>query len=175
MSRPDRDERVDPAAFKTAFRDHPAGVAVLTADAGQGPVGLTATSVFSASVDPPVLAFSISDMSSSTPSIAAADTLVVHLLAAGDVDLAVLCSTSGIDRFADRRLWDRLPTGEPFFPSASRWLRVRPLTRMTVGTATIISALALQAGGSEGVLHGEPLVYHDRHWHRLGETSRLQH
>ena len=31
--------------FKAAFRNHPGGVAVITADAGNGPVGLTATSV----------------------------------------------------------------------------------------------------------------------------------
>lgn len=34
--------------FKRAFRNHPAGVAIITADAGEGPSGLTATSVFSA-------------------------------------------------------------------------------------------------------------------------------
>ena len=34
-------------AFKAFFRGHPAGVAVITADAGDGPVTLTATSVAS--------------------------------------------------------------------------------------------------------------------------------
>jgi hypothetical protein len=37
--------------FKSAFRNHPAGVAVITADAGYGPVGLTATSVISVSAE----------------------------------------------------------------------------------------------------------------------------
>ena len=33
-----------PEQFKLAFRHHAAGVAVVTADAGDGPVGITATS-----------------------------------------------------------------------------------------------------------------------------------
>lgn len=39
--------------FKSAFRNHPAGVSVVTADPGDGPVGLTATSVISVSANPP--------------------------------------------------------------------------------------------------------------------------
>lgn len=168
------DGHLDTADFTALFRGFPAGVAVLTADVGAGPVGLTATSVMSASAAPPVLAFSISDLSSSTPTLAAADTVVVHLLAASDMDIAVLCSTSGIDRFADHRLWGRLPTGEPYFPTAHHWIRARPFARMGAGTATVVAALALQAGGSAGGSTLEnPLVYHGRQWHGVSEASKL--
>ena len=57
-------------AFKRAFRNHAAGVAIITADAGNGPVGLTATSVFSVSAEPALLVFSVSDDSSSVRSYA---------------------------------------------------------------------------------------------------------
>ncbi len=97
--------------FKAAFRNHPGGVAVITADAGNGPVGLTATSVISASAEPAILAFSVSEFSSSTPTILSADTVVVHFLSAEQVGIAKLCATSGIDRFADTSLWSRLETG----------------------------------------------------------------
>src|ERR1700712_2067372 len=90
-----------PDAFKLAFRNHPAGVAVITADAGDGPVGLTATSVFSVSAEPALLVFSISALSSSAPTINRADTVVVHLLGADQLELAKLFSTKGADRFAD--------------------------------------------------------------------------
>lgn len=169
---------IDADQFKAAFRNHPAGVAVITADAGHGPVALTATSVFSVSAEPPVLVFSISDLSSSTPTIAAASTVVVHLLDHHDLDLAVLCSTSGIDRFADTRMWRRLSTGEPFFPAARRWIRARPIDRMTAGRSTVLSVLAVETGESQrtdgaAVPDEEgPLVYHDRAWHRIGDHSR---
>lgn len=99
--------------FKNAFRRHPGGVAVITADCGSGPVGLTATSVTSLSANPPRLIFTVTDASSSAPTIIESVTAVVHLLDSEDLPLAQLCATSGIDRFADTALWDRLPSGEP--------------------------------------------------------------
>jgi flavin reductase (DIM6/NTAB) family NADH-FMN oxidoreductase RutF len=95
--------------LKAAFRNHPAGVAVITADAGDGPVGLTATSVFSVSAEPALFVFSLSSQSSSAATIFRADTVVVHLLGAHQLHVARLFSTSGVDRFADARRRARDP------------------------------------------------------------------
>lgn len=161
--------------FKVAFRNHPAGVAVITADAGEGPVGLTATSVFSVSAEPPLLVFSLSSQSSSAPTIRRADTVIVHLLGAEQLEIAKLCATSGIDRFADTTIWDRLITGEPYFPAASTWIRGRIINRMEAGGSTVVAVHALQAKSPEiEAIGGEsPLVYHNRTWHRLDERSRI--
>jgi len=161
--------------FKLAFRHHPAGVALITADDGTRPVALTATSVFSASAEPPLIVFSISDLSSSTPVIDAAETLVVHLLSADQIDLAKLGSTSGIDRFADTSIWGRLPTGEPYFPAARTWIRGRIIDRMRAGMSTIVAVHALEARLplDEAAENAAPLVYHNRTWHGIGEHSRL--
>jgi flavin reductase (DIM6/NTAB) family NADH-FMN oxidoreductase RutF len=161
------------ADFKLAFRNHAAGVAVITADAGNGPVGLTATSVFSVSAEPPLLIFSISSASSSAPTIRSADTVIVHLLGADQIGLAKLCATSGIDRFADRTIWDRLLTGEPYFPSAHAWIRGKVINRMEAGTSTVIAVHALQAKLPEDAGDAAPLVYHNRRYHSLGEHSRV--
>lgn len=159
--------------FKGAFRNHAAGVAVITADAGDGPVGLTATSVSSISAEPPLLIFSLSGQSSSAPTIARADTLVVHLLGSEQLEIAKLCATSGIDRFADDSLWERLESGEPYFPSAHAWIRGRVIDRMTAGNSTVIAVHALQAKLADGASGSDPLVYHNRTWHRLDENSAL--
>ena len=66
------------AEFKLAFRHHAAGVAVVTADAGDGPVGITVSSLFSVSAEPPLMVFSISNSSSSAPTVLRAESLVVH-------------------------------------------------------------------------------------------------
>ncbi len=131
--------------FKGAFRNHAAGVAVITADAGSGPVGLTATSVFSVSAEPPLLVFSISNLSSSAPTLREADSVVVHLLGADQLHIAKLCATSGIDRFADTSIWDRLPTGEPFFPGAQFWIRGTVVNRMPAGGSTVFAIQAREA------------------------------
>lgn len=161
--------------FKAAFRNHPGGVAVITADAGNGPVGLTATSVISASAEPAILAFSVSEFSSSTPTILSADTVVVHFLSAEQVGIAKLCATSGIDRFADTSLWSRLETGEPYFVQAGSWIRGRIVNSMNAGGSTIVAIEALEASPalSGDAEPGTPLVYHNRAWHALGEASLI--
>jgi flavin reductase (DIM6/NTAB) family NADH-FMN oxidoreductase RutF len=163
-----------PDEFKLAFRNHAAGVAVITADAGDGPVALTASSVFSVSAEPPLLVFSLSNHSSSAPTILRADTLVVHLLGAEQLHIATLCATSGVDRFADTELWARLATGEPYFPSTHAWIRGRIIDRMAAGSSTIIAVHALESKVSTDESGSDPLVYHNRTWHSLGEHSALR-
>lgn len=161
--------------FKTAFRNHPGGVAVITADIGNGPVGLTATSVISASVAPNILAFSVSEHSSSTPTILRADTVVIHLIGAEQVEIAKLCATSGIDRFADESIWTELPSGEPYFPAAAAWIRGRVVNSMAAGGSSIVAVEALEASPSlsAGTDLPKPLVYHNRAWHVLGDASLI--
>lgn len=53
-------------AFREAFRRHPAGVAVITADPGNQPVAMTVSSLISVSAAPPVVAFSLSTKSASS-------------------------------------------------------------------------------------------------------------
>jgi flavin reductase (DIM6/NTAB) family NADH-FMN oxidoreductase RutF len=160
--------------FKAAFRQHPSGIAVITADAGSGPVAMTASSVFSVSADPPVLVFSVSAMSSAAPTILTADTLVVNMLSADNLDLALLGAKSGVDRFADTTLWDRLDTGEPYYVNASAWVRGRVVDRMLIGDSTVVAVHALTSSDPDEAATAQPLVYHNRTWYRLGPESRLE-
>lgn len=176
-SGPDRAEALSAEEFRRVFREHPAGVALVTAEAGDGPVALTATSVSSVSADPPLLVFSISDQSSASTTINSADTVIVHLLSSAQLGLAKLGATSGIDRFADRAIWSRLDTGEPYFPAARTWVRGRVLHRLRAGTSTVVIVHALDAALPEPSETGNaatPLVYVSRTWHALGEPSRIE-
>lgn len=162
--------------FKALFRGHPGGVAVITADAGDGPVALTATSVSSVSTEPPLLIFSISALSSASDVLSRAETVVVHLLDSQDIELARLGATSGVDRFADTDRWSRLVTGEPVYHDVRAWVRCAVIGRMDAGASTVIAAHALQSDLARDVdpgTAGDALVYHNRTWHRLGEHSRL--
>ena len=163
---------LSPDDFKLAFRNHAAGIAVVTADAGDGPVGITVSSVFSVSAEPPLLVFSISGSSFSAPTIRRTETLVIHLLGAQQLHIARLCSTSGIDRFADTSIWNRLPTGEPHFLGVPVWIRGRVINRMEAGDSTVIAVHALESAHADGDAT-TPLVYHNRTWHALGDASRI--
>lgn len=155
--------------YKLVFRHHAAGVALITADAGDGPVALTATSVTSISADPPLLGFSVTDESSAAATLIAADTLVIHLLTTDQLDLARLGATSGIDRFADTSRWSRLPTSEPWFPEVGVWVRGRVVNRLRVGASNLVIVHALDAAARHdtGSAAATPLVYSNRRWYGL--------
>ncbi|WP_342023206.1 flavin reductase family protein [Arthrobacter citreus] len=157
--------------FKDAFRAHPAGVAVITAAGGSGPVGLTASSVSSVSADPAILVFSLASASGSAGVVASAETIVVHLLGARNAGLAGLFARPGSDRFTSSLAWEQLPTGEPLLREVPRALRSRVLGRTAVGSSVLVTAEVLEVltpGAPD-----EPLVYHNRTYHRLGEHSTL--
>ena len=160
--------------FKAAFRNHPAGVALVTADHDGHPVAVTVSSVSSISTEPPLLVFSISEASSSSPVLEVVDSVVVHLLGADQLSLAKLGATSGVDRFADGTSWYRLDTGEPVFSTVSTWIHGRVAHRLAAGNSTVyvIHALATHVPRVT-TQDSHPLVYHNRRWHRLGDQSAI--
>lgn len=159
--------------FRAAFRHHAAGVAVITADAGDGPVALTATSVFSVSATPPLLVFSVSSLSSATPTILRAESLVVHLLDVSDVAIARMCATSGVDRFADVSMWSRLPSGEPYFVEPNIRVRGRVVNTYEAGTSHLVVVNVTHSSAVPDETEHEPLMYHNRTWLALDRDEPL--
>ncbi|UED86730.1 flavin reductase family protein [Streptomyces profundus] len=163
------EDRLTVEQYKSVFRQHPAGVAVIATTHQGRPVGFTATSVISVSADPPLLAFSLAATSSSAPAITTADTLTISLLTGTQDHIAARFATTGIDRFATND-WTTLPTGEPIIDNAHAWIRARILERTPVGGSYLISLLALTANTQPETT---PLVFHDRTYHRLGPHTAI--
>lgn len=162
--------------FKSLFRGHPGGVAVITAHSDTGPVAFTATSVASVSADPALLIFSVSSLSSSARALATASTVVVHLLDADDLPLAQLGATSGVDRFANPDTWTLLQTGEPVYTGVRAWVRCAIMSRMDAGGSTVFAAQALQASLNRQPAPGEAggaLVHHNRTWYRIPADAKI--
>ena len=158
-------------AFKAAFAHHPAGVAIITARGPEGPVGLTASSVSSVSAVPPILGFSLQARQGSAALLAEADSFLVHLLDAENLDLARSFAVSGAPRFGADMPWEYLPTGEPRLLGVGRVLRAMPLARIKAGPALVFNAAVVDVLGHEGT--GVPLVYHRRRFHELNDRSAL--
>ena len=108
--------------FKSAFGQHPAGIAIITAAGPEGPVGLTASSVSSISADPPILGFSLQAKRGSAAVVASADSFIVHFLDSDNVELARSFAISGAPRFGEDMAWETLPTGEPRLTGVRRVL-----------------------------------------------------
>jgi flavin reductase (DIM6/NTAB) family NADH-FMN oxidoreductase RutF len=160
--------------FRAVFRNYPSGVAVVTAVVDGTPAAMTATSVISVSAEPPVLVLSLSALSSASATILLAPSVVVHLLDSDHVDLARLCATSGVNRFAEEQAWTLLPTGEPLFHGCRTWIRGDIIGRMLVGGSTVVAVKALQTHLDSDAGPGiQPLVYHARRWHTLNADSEI--
>jgi len=155
---------LDPDVFRSVFRRHAAGVAVVTAQGTRGPAGFTATSLTSVAAEPPLFSFGVSVTSSSWPAIAAATHVGVHVLGAHQEETAALFARSGVDRFGPPTAWTPGPHGVPLLHGAAAWLVGRVAALVPAGDHRIVVAEAV-AGDPDGP--GGPLLYHQGGYHRL--------
>lgn len=153
-----------PDLLRSVFRRHAAGVAVVTAWGGTGPVGFTATSLTSVSVEPPLVSFGISSGSSSWPVVAEAGHVGVHILGEHQRELAGTFARSGADRFGAPTGWHEGPEGVPVLDGVLAWLVCRVVARVPAGDHRIVVA-EVAVGNSSG--EGRPLVYHQGRFNGL--------
>jgi flavin reductase (DIM6/NTAB) family NADH-FMN oxidoreductase RutF len=147
---------LDPAVFRSAFRRHAAGVAVITAAGPAGPAGFTATSLSSVAVEPPLISFGVSTGSSSWPALAEAPYVGVHILGGHQEDVAAL--------FGPATAWRPGPHGVPLLDGVAAWMVCRTVARVPAGDHRIVLAQA-EAAGRQGP--GDPLLYHQGGFRRL--------
>jgi flavin reductase (DIM6/NTAB) family NADH-FMN oxidoreductase RutF len=158
------DPGLDPALFRSVFRRHAAGVAVITAMGAAGPVGFTATSLTSVAAEPPLLSFGISVGSSCWPTVAEASYVGVHILGEHQEAVAAVFARSGADRFGPGTAWSSGPWGVPLLGGVSAWLVCRTAALVPAGDHRLVIAHAV-AADSQGP--GGPLLYHQGGFHRL--------
>ncbi|MFE9258937.1 flavin reductase family protein [Streptomyces sp. NPDC006879] len=161
--------------LRSVFRQHAAGVAVITA-AEQGargagrPVGFTATSLTSVSAEPPLISFSMGTQSSSWPAVSGGEFVGVHILGEHQVELAGLFARSGADRFGPDTSWRSGPEGVPLLDGVLSWLVCRVSARIPAGNHRVVIAQVvagdLQASSSAA---GRPLLYHQGRFNALRE------
>ncbi|AWK70775.1 MULTISPECIES: flavin reductase family protein [Rhodococcus] len=153
--------------YRAALRRHPAGVTIVTLDSEAGPVGFTATSFASVSLNPPLVSFNIAHSSSSIGALHSADSLVIHLLGEHQQHLAQRFARSADQRFADRSLWARLDTGEPVLHGTPSWLRVTVDQLIPVGDHTLVIGLVTRVHAEDDdESAAAPLLYHEGRYYR---------
>jgi flavin reductase (DIM6/NTAB) family NADH-FMN oxidoreductase RutF len=154
---------LDASTYRATLRRHPAGVAIVTLASASGPVGFTATSFASLSLDPPLVSFNITHTSSSIAALRQADSVVIHLLGEGQLPLAQRFSKDADQRFADTALWTALDTGEPLLHGTPTWLRTEVRQLIVAGDSTLVVGFVVQAhcAPSQDGKAPPPLIYHD--------------
>lgn len=92
----------DSMEFRRALGTFTTGVTVITACSAEGkPVGVTANSFSSVSLDPPLVLWSLAKTAHSLAVFKAADYFAIHILAAEQQDLSTRFASRGEDKFAN--------------------------------------------------------------------------
>jgi flavin reductase (DIM6/NTAB) family NADH-FMN oxidoreductase RutF len=140
--------------LRRTLRRHASGVTVVTVP---GPVGFTATSFTSVSLEPALISFYVSATASAAPAVRAADLFAVHALDRDQEELATRFARSGVDRFAGTD-WTPGDAGVPILSGTAAWLTARPVLVQAVGDHLLVAGEVVDAGVRDG---SAPLVHHD--------------
>ncbi len=94
---------IDPREFRNALGCFPTGVTVITAydEKNHEPVGMTANSFSSVSLDPPLVLWSVARNANSFDAFNKAARFTIHVLHSGQKNLSTLFATKDIDKFTD--------------------------------------------------------------------------
>ncbi|WP_416382879.1 flavin reductase family protein [Nocardia abscessus] len=153
--------------YRASMRHYPAGVTVVTLRSPRGPVGFTATSFASLSLDPPLVSFNIAHTSSSLSAMLDAESVVIHFLGEHQQHLAHRFSRTAEERFTDRALWTTLDTGEPVLHGTPIWLRATVHQLIPIGDHTFVVGLVTRVhDNTDEKPAAAPLLYYNGRYYR---------
>ncbi len=150
-------KQLDPKMLRNAFGSYMTGVTVITAVSKDGtPVGFTANSFTSVSLDPPLLLVCPAKSLSTFEVFANCDSFVVNILSEDQQAVSNIFASSKEDRFSQIE-WHKDEQGNPVIDGA--------LTHFSCKTERNLDA------GDHNLLVGEVLNFSNREGHGLGYAS----
>ena len=155
----------DQKSFRSALGRFATGVAIITARGVDGrPVGVTANSFNSVSLDPPLVLWSLARTSSSLKAYEGAEEFAVHILGINQEHLSNRFATKGIDKFEGM---DVGHAGVPLLDSCAARFRCRKVQRHDVGDHVLYIGEVIDFETCDGA----PLLYVQG---RYGEARRRE-
>ena len=143
---------VDPRALRDAFGCFMTGVTVVTTVQDGRPLGFTANSFSSVSLDPPLLLVSIANRSANLSAFTTGAGFAINILSEGQKDLSARFARPVDDRFADL-YWRHGPAGNPVLAGVSAWFDCRLDQAVPAGDHTILIGriTGFEAGDAPGL------------------------
>jgi flavin reductase ActVB len=155
---------VDPTAFRGALSRWASGVTIVTCEGPEGePVGFTASSFSSLSLDPPLVLVCIDKRADSYEIFMSAPRWAISVLGVEQADVALKLATKGPNKFEGVSVVAGPETGLALFEGAIAHLECRAHERLAGGDHTILVGEVL---GVE-VREGEPLLHFHRKFGRF--------
>ncbi|NYI04194.1 flavin reductase family protein [Allostreptomyces psammosilenae] len=150
--------------FRACMGRWASGVTVVTtADAGGRPHGFTASSFSAVSLHPPMVLVCIDLTANCLSAFQEAGWLAIHVLRREQEATARRFSRKDVDKFAGQPLV-RGPGGIPLLPGTLARLECRTADRVPAGDHLILVAEVRRTVVGDG----EPLIYYQRAYRRLG-------
>jgi len=155
----------DPNEFKRAMAQFASGVTVVTTKHGDTPIGITASSFTSLSLNPPLVLVSLDKKLFTHNVIAESGVFAVNFLSARQWELGM--RFAGLkpeikDRFAGLTT-KSATTGSPIFPESLAWVDCKVWNMYDGGDHTIFVGEVRDLSVSDADM---PLLYHNRLWRR---------
>jgi flavin reductase (DIM6/NTAB) family NADH-FMN oxidoreductase RutF len=144
---------IDPRALRDAFGAFLTGVTVVTTrDATGQPVGFTANSFTSVSLDPPLLLVCLARSSRNFETLTKAQGFAINILSETQKDISNTFARPVEDRFATVE-WKRGPQGSPVFSEVAAWFDCSTETIVDGGDHVILigKVEAFENGKSNGL------------------------
>jgi 3-hydroxy-9,10-secoandrosta-1,3,5(10)-triene-9,17-dione monooxygenase reductase component len=149
------DSSLDPLEFRNALGTFTTGVTIITARGPDGtPVGVTANSFNSVSLDPPLVLWSLAKNAGSLPVFEAAKYFAVHILAADQEELSNRFASRGSDKFGNLEVETGLG-GTPLLSGCCTRMQCRTAYQYEGGDHVILVGEVVNFDRSEAA----PLVF----------------
>ncbi|WHY85762.1 flavin reductase family protein [Neobacillus novalis] len=145
--------------FKRIMGNYPTGVTIITTMNEEGnPIGLTANSFASVSLDPLMLLWSVDHRSSSLKAYTEGGKFAVHVLAEEQVELCKTFATKHPDRFSTCE-WELSENGLPIIEDALGVFECKTYKAIEAGDHTVLigEVIDLKINNEK-----DPMLYHRR-------------
>ena len=165
VTEPESTQKMDKTALRQALGAFATGVTIVTATARESgePVGFTANSFTSVSLEPPLLLVCLAHMAASYKVFREADSFAVNVLAADQEATALRFATRGADKFGATS-WHPGAHGAPLIEGCLARFDCLMHQRVVAGDHDILMGRVI--GFSRHA--GEALLYHGGAFQRLG-------
>jgi 3-hydroxy-9,10-secoandrosta-1,3,5(10)-triene-9,17-dione monooxygenase reductase component len=164
---------ISPEQFKSALGRWPSGVSVVTACSGGTPAGMTVSSFFSVSLNPPLIAVSIDVQALTLSSILASGFFAVNVLSLAQAGLSDRFATKDNEetRFDGVPLLEATAAHNPLLAGAVVHLDCQLEASHPAGDHVLCIGRILLALSHPG----EPLLYQGANYHRLAPLNGSRH
>jgi flavin reductase (DIM6/NTAB) family NADH-FMN oxidoreductase RutF len=159
-------ESVTEQAFRDTLARWASGVTIVTAREGDEPVGMTAASFSSLSLDPPLVLVCVAQTAHSHDALTAAPGFAVHMLGSGQHEMSARFARPGADKFGGYPD-ERGPYDVPLLPFGVARLVCAHHAALDGGDHTILvgRVVATSLAGTD------PLIYCNRAYGRISDST----